>query len=404
MGQKWASEAGPIQTKKVDRALREISTAYQTHTEITGVQDGRTPEQVVADYVARGGRRPDGSYDVSVSTYISFNIGGTDKDESGQKAKAAALSNALGERFAWTITRANYTQVIAGAEAVVADILSTKPIKDKRDTPEKKAEQEAHWAAERAKTEAAEKARTEVNAAILSKKPAAAKALIIARYNEDTSDMQTDYSGHATVGEYAIGWRFGSREDFKQLRAAAQAFLAVPREDIVQTCPGGSEKHPCRHRGGMYSDSTPRYEGEGPHPIYAVVNGDEYAKITEHRDNYSMGGGNYLSDHDWDRGGTGWVIRSVDVGDKGFYGGPYIDALPDGPKPTQDGGDREASGATVSPSRVRAGYVEVAFPSRPEPEVLSELKSAGFRWAMRTKTWYGPVGRLPERYQEGVAA
>ena len=42
--------------------------------------------------------------------------------------------------------------------------------------------------------------------------------------------------------------------------------------------------------------------------------GPEAPKDIEHRDNYSMGRGNYLSDHGWDGMGTGWVVKSYDIG------------------------------------------------------------------------------------------
>lgn len=42
---------------------------------------------------------------------------------------------------------------------------------------------------------------------------------------------------------------------------------------------------------------------------------------------------------------------------------------------------------TVSFNQERQS-VEVVFPSRPDPEVLAQLKAAGFRWAKTTKRWY----------------
>ena len=52
----------------------------------------------------------------------------------------------------------------------------------------------------------------------------------------------------------------------------------------------------------------------------------------------------------------------------------------------------------------RPGYVEVIFPARPTPAVLTELKAAGFRWALRSRCWYGLRDRLPTEYQEPVTA
>lgn len=58
----------------------------------------------------------------------------------------------------------------------------------------------------------------------------------------------------------------------------------------------------------------------------------------------------------------------------------------------------DAGGATVRPSSVRAGFVEVVHPARPEQPIIDELKAAGFRWALRSRCWYGPAEQLPDRY------
>jgi hypothetical protein len=47
---------------------------------------------------------------------------------------------------------------------------------------------------------------------------------------------------------------------------------------------------------------------------------------------------------------------------------------------------------------LRPEFVEVHFPAKPGPEVLDELRAAGFRWAMRARCWYGPAVALPARY------
>ncbi|MFN0131252.1 MAG: hypothetical protein ACKVW3_01775 [Phycisphaerales bacterium] len=53
----------------------------------------------------------------------------------------------------------------------------------------------------------------------------------------------------------------------------------------------------------------------------------------------------------------------------------------------------------------RPGYLEIRFPEKPAPEVLGELKAAGFRWALRSACWYGLGTRIPERFQsEGFKA
>lgn len=58
----------------------------------------------------------------------------------------------------------------------------------------------------------------------------------------------------------------------------------------------------------------------------------------------------------------------------------------------------DAGGATVRPSSVRADFLEVVHPERPEQPIIDELKAAGFRWALRARCWYGPAVQLPARY------
>lgn len=43
----------------------------------------------------------------------------------------------------------------------------------------------------------------------------------------------------------------------------------------------------------------------------------------------------------------------------------------------------------------KSGYSEVLFPSKPSADVLSALKSAGFRWSRFNKVWYGKTENLP---------
>lgn len=59
-------------------------------------------------------------------------------------------------------------------------------------------------------------------------------------------------------------------------------------------------------------------------------------------------------------------------------------------------------GVTVRPSSLRTGYVEILHPEKPAPSIIMEMKAAGFRWAIRARCWYGPIDRVPARYQGAV--
>jgi Domain of unknown function (DUF3560) len=45
-------------------------------------------------------------------------------------------------------------------------------------------------------------------------------------------------------------------------------------------------------------------------------------------------------------------------------------------------------------------YVEVAFPAKPERELLDELRAAGFRWNRTRSAWSGRNDALPTRYAQ----
>lgn len=61
---------------------------------------------------------------------------------------------------------------------------------------------------------------------------------------------------------------------------------------------------------------------------------------------------------------------------------------------------REAAGATIA--RNANGWLEVAFPDKPEREILDELRAAGFFWDRKRMCWFGSPDKLPARYQEGT--
>jgi hypothetical protein len=97
----------------------------------------------------------------------------------------------------------------------------------------------------------------------------------------------SDYFANKTTRCLAIGYRSGKREDFAQLRHVAASF---------------------------------------PETAHLA------AKETERRDNYSMGAGNYLSDHGSANSGSGWVVRSYPLRGAGTPRLTEV-ALPDRPAP-----------------------------------------------------------------------
>lgn len=133
------------------------------------------------------------------------------------------------------------------------------------------------------KQRAAEAAKSdEMKSKLLATMPVNATALIVAEEEIDACDIMTDYFSVKTNKRVAIGWRTGPREDFKQLRRAAGTY------------------EPTKHL-------------------------QDAPATAEHRDNYSMGGGNYLKATS--RYSTGWTVRSVALPREGSNYFPQVDEI-----------------------------------------------------------------------------
>lgn len=99
---KWqATDAGPMQIRKFNRAWSELDTAYST-------------------FESRHGGR------VSV-----FNIGGRESSNPVQQASRAAYrakAEDIGARWAWTLTRANAARIIAEVGDAAALRRASSPV------------------------------------------------------------------------------------------------------------------------------------------------------------------------------------------------------------------------------------------------------------------------------------
>jgi hypothetical protein len=201
------------------------------------------------------------------------------------RAEVTALEEAIKDQHGAVITKDNVRVIIADYAAALPEACKSRPVVDSRRSAEEDAGLKARIAAQNAGYEAKRAAADALLDQVRVKAPAGTKALIYAELHEDTSDSQSDYYGSRTVRTVAIGFRASSREDFRALHAAA---------------------------------------GQFPETAH-LASGDD----TERRDNYSGGGGNYLSDHGSSNSGSGWVVRSRE------FPCQYVelteDAIPDAP-------------------------------------------------------------------------
>lgn len=328
---KWTSEAGPRQTKLVNDAISRFGSRARTHKEIT---------------------------DHGEHCYMVF--GG------GTNPQAAPLMDEVRERFGGLITRTNYKDVIAAIDEAAGRI--EIPVIDKRSTPEERAERERIMAEQRAKDEARTKALKESREAILAKKPAWANALIVAEEVEDKSDSMSDYFGHETKRRVAIGWRRSTREDFREMRAAAATFPETahmgPGKDVWRVASIDPE---CYGRyldldgrpgvgGGMNQDQA-RFETEDEAKAFIAKHGLEgkaeaSMESFEHRENYSGGSGYYLGE--W-KHRSGWKVRAYSL----KYDLAYVfeDHLPEpGAAPVRAAVESDGAGSGTGSAHVEKHY------------------------------------------------
>jgi hypothetical protein len=313
---KWTgSNIGPRQLKSVNQALSAFNREAQSHTELTGVVG-----------------QPEEPYNRTV-LWSPFGTA---------RADAAPMLDAIHAQFGGVVTGDTYKSVVAALEAATAKLAETRPVEDNRRTPEADAATKAMLEVRNAEMIAKTTEAQSQWSAIWAKKPAGATALILAINEEDESDMMSDYHGSKTTRRVAIGWRTGSREDFRQLRAAAAGFEPTahlgPGCDVwtawVKGPEGETHGMGCSHVTDANYDAITATTEVG---LIAAVEAriaeirayweefhassvPEYNLMTygytaghesvEHRDNYSMGHGNWLGRSQY----SGWQVVSREHG------------------------------------------------------------------------------------------
>lgn len=186
---KWQTQAGPIQSKKVQKAIQSISWEGRTYSETSGVIGG---EQSTHSYtMIYGGMREDAS---------------------------AALTT-LAEKFNYMVTRENYQAIIDECAAVVAQLAKTRPVTDKRVTPEAKAESDRVWEERNAKERAERLARESAYQAEQTAKREATRA-----QEEAARAAAPVVTGCATV-------RYNREHDGVEIE-----FPAKPERSVIDAC------------------------------------------------------------------------------------------------------------------------------------------------------------------------
>jgi hypothetical protein len=244
-------------------------------------------------------------------------------------------------------------------------------------------------------------------------------------YKEDKSDGMTDYFDPASwdgiarrdgllllcdvwkyhAGQYAKPQPIYGRADGPCSACKGTGKVQHESPEYVSVSIFGGARHvdPARHVGEVceHCEGTGRREehgrivGELPAVPHVRACPGRWIVIRE-ADGKILGTGQrpLKADRMDHEGGSAAVARVV--GSIEEAAGKATPTTPTAAAPT----DVDVGGATVRPSTVRDGFVEVVHPERPEQPIIDELKAAGFRWALRSRCWYGPAKQLPTRYAQ----
>lgn len=335
---KWTTDGtpGPIQVKRINKAISETLSAAETRASSAG-----------GGYIVLGIR--------SASYY---------------NPEPLRVLVEIGERYGWTVTKANAAKIVKDFDAA-ADRINERTPGSFRDETDDELQNRVETARRVAVAEAERQAEAErsrsIELQIMNKRPPRAAALIVAELRVDESDAMSDYFHARTVRTVAIGWRSGTREDFRQLRAAAVNF-----PETAHLGPNCGRFVVVTEREEMRDGSRARFIGKDgdPRAFYfdrkifesrdaaeRAADGIESAEIEEtgekieHRDNYSMGAGNWVGISRY----SGWCVRSVDLKRDGSGLGWSLPGLEDGlPEPSS-----ESSAAELEPGELPAGVAMV---------------------------------------------
>ena len=258
--------------------------------------------------------------------------------------------------FSPSNARRDYVQWLEKAAQYKHDPLT--PAQAERLHNKYRAEEEARQQVATIKRDDKEKARAIFEAEYHAKKPAWAKAAIVAELHANESDTQSDYWGHSTSRVIILAWSKHTRNNFAEFRKAAKN---APETLDLATAD----------------------------------------KAAEHRENYSMGGGYYLA-HGW-RHDSGWNISKTVFNDRcecNLPAGQW--AIPDEkpahkkapPKPApviDQAAPMPAAvdtlAAVVRVNNEKKGY-EIEFTEKPSASTRDKLKASGFRWSRKLGYWY----------------
>lgn len=330
--QKWASEAGPIQTNKVNAVLRAIQGERTARTQLSGVI---------------------GVSESKCSMCSPFSP--TTRED------YAPAWLALGERFGWKVTRENYQQIIEAGLETAKQLAENRPVDDMRRTPEQEAAEVA--AREKAHTEREEAERVRV-AGFLAEYASGKDAhvpegqmVVLAEMCYDNSDMMSDYHNpHCPIGPELLVMI--TRKQAWTERLAREAVSLIPMFR------------------GLEWTWVDEYAGKKL--IARGIKIPEGANCGRVRQGQPVEIGHWVIDAS-KRG------RSSDQ--KTIKGYGEMPAVAVG-----FSGESTSSGGVTVRRNLEHDGVEIKFPGKPAADVIARCKEAGFRWSRFSQVWYKRYG------------
>lgn len=379
-------QLGPRQAKQAREVLAAITRELQTEVELTGTHGRPETEHRWA---------------------LQHPFGGV----ANSPERLAILEKFRKE---WNpITADKLHGFIAAAPAVLKALAELRPVTDKRITAEEEDARLARQAEQNRKMEETSNKAAECWRKLEALRPPNAQALIVAEEHIDDSDIMTDYHNYKTGRRVAIGWRTGSREDFRQLRQAAANF--EPTADYGPGC----DRYTVKSIWTEDKESNGFYIHKGQYYVHGELHGKRFTTrqaaeqaiseapalgtcdgvplaytietaSVEHRENWSMGAGNFVGDSKY----SGWIVRSYELGYSGYRSDvietEYLEAImqkqrEDSTRPAA--AIASAPGVTLSENEEKDG-LEIRFDSKPPAKVLEYLKAHGWRWSRFSGCWY----------------
>lgn len=395
---KWtacpSNPPGPIQVKKFNRAMSSIATEHNTKREKWGVIGGEEHESCMVS------------------------IFGVNRRDDVTKVQVE-----IGERYGWTVTKANVNQIIAEMEAALPELSKNRPCEDKRRTLEQdtadREEMRQHEATRLAKQAERDQAAAKIAGQLRTQFPWArpesekmsnhARAAANAR-----EELSRTFAGHS----------FSVRSDYNSLRVA---WDLGPDEKSVETV---LEKYKNGHWDGMtdsheYDNSAHGKACEDVFgrvtyvslsrsydtaersrllaPVLCGLLGVEYNPSVEPW-NQQLPGGDHLgsairiilANQSFPPGATITGLQAVESDEEVMCGNDWhkrfqaVFTVAQGPDTTSTGNQSGSNGVLGSVKRnIKHNGVEIAFNDKPTDDLRYRLQRAGFRITRRPPwKWY----------------